>query len=106
MITERCRERVENLANGVDTLERQMGRGSKWSFDGLQWVLRPRGIQWMVRARVTISTDVNEDTGRKRKRHADAQLAYSAGTLHKLQNVVGVWYHTPTPWREFSALGQ
>ena len=51
-----------------------------------------------VRARVTISTDVNDDTGRKRKRHADAQLAYSAGTLHKLQKVVGVWYHTPQPF--------
>ena len=42
-----------------------------------------------VRARVTISTDVNDDTGRKRKRHADAQLAYSAGALHKLQ--IGRW---------------
>ena len=51
-----------------------------------------------VRARVTISTDINDDTGRKRKRHADAQLAYRAGTLHKLQKVVGVWYHTLQPF--------
>ena len=51
-----------------------------------------------VRARVTISTDVNDDTGRKRKRHADAQLAYNAVTLHKLQKVVVVWYHTPQPF--------
>jgi len=51
-----------------------------------------------VRACVTISTDVNDDTGWKRKRHADAQLAYRAGTLHKLQKVVGMWYHTPQPF--------
>ena len=56
-------------------------------------------------------TDVNDDAGlrvRKRKRQADTQLAYSAGTLHKLQKVVGAWYHTQQPffWRRMNLINR
>ena len=53
-------------------------------------------VQRRVRARAII--EVDEEAGRKRKRHTDSQLAYNVETLHKLQKVVGAWYHTLQPF--------